>query len=369
MASRLLSSQPFKGIYILLFSLSSIPYLAFLSLCYAFKRFRPLPEWSHKASLGVAMFRVYLRIVTAIRYQRAPQLTPGKAKERFALIEPPVDLFSGILTSPTVKPAPVGVLWHPIRVQPDATDLEGKKVVLVLAGGAFVLGWDPEEAGRHIADMMSRHFKATNTLYVQYRLATPENRFPAALQDTLTAYSYVLGLGVAPKDVFLSGDSSGGNLVIALLRYLETPQAKLPRPGGAMVWSPWVKITSDAGREYDHSEGSRVDLLFGPLLDWGANVYKPQGHLSHEVEPFISPLNHPFRIRTPLFIQSGASEALYPLIRDFAEEMSAVEGNKVRFHESELMPHDILLCHSVLGLKAQVGVAVDEAHEFFEHIS
>lgn len=146
MASRLLSSHPFKGTYVLVFSLIAIPYYAFLSLRYAFKPLRPLPEWSNRLSVWTAMFRVYFRVVTAIRYQRAPQLTPGKSKDRFSLLEPPKDIFSGVLASPTVKPAPVGVVWHPARIHPGATDLASKKVVLVLVGGAFVLGWDPEEA-------------------------------------------------------------------------------------------------------------------------------------------------------------------------------------------------------------------------------
>ncbi|KAI1370942.1 alpha/beta-hydrolase [Hypoxylon crocopeplum] len=357
MDSHLLSSQPFKGIYILLFSFVGLHYFAVLALLYAFRPLRPRPEWSYRLCLGVAMLRVYFRALTATRYQRAPQLTPGKAKDRFALLEPPEDLFSGVVASTTVKPAPVGVLWHPARVEPGATDLTGKRVVLHLPGGAFVLGLDPEQVGHSVADIMIQYFQATNILYVQYRLATPTNRFPAALQDALTAYSYVLGLGVAPKDVFLSGDSAGGNL------------AKLPVPGGAMIWSPWVKVTPDAGRVYDDSEGSRVDYLFGPLLDWGANAYMPKGDLSHEAQPFVSPLNYPFQTRTPLYIQAGTSEAFYPSIKGFAEKQVAVEGNRVRFHESELAPHDILLSHPVLGLTAQFEAALDNAREFFEHIS
>lgn len=134
-----------------------------------------------------------------------------------------------------------------------------------------------------------------------------------------------------------------------------------------MLWSPWVKVTPDAGQEYHRFAASRVDLLFSPLLDWGANAYIPRD-VMHEAAPFISPLHHPFQTRTPLFIQARASEAFYPLIRSFAEELSAVESNRVRFHESELAPHDIFLSHSLLGITAQVEAAVDDARDFFENI-
>lgn len=137
-----------------------------------------------------------------------------------------------------------------------------------------------------------------------------------------------------------------------------------------MVWSPWVKVTPGAGREYDHSEGARVDLLFGPLLDWGVNAYRPQGHLTREVEVFISPLHHPFRTQVPLFVQAGGSEAFCPLIKDFAQEMSAVDAaggnNKVRFHKSELMPHDIFFCRPMLGVDSQVGLAIDDARKIIK---
>jgi hypothetical protein len=68
-------------------------------------------------------------------------------------------------------------------------------------------------------------------LYVQYRLAGPNAPFPAAVQDLLTSYHYVLDLGVTPENITLVGDSAGGNVVIAFLRYLETGQSLLPRPG------------------------------------------------------------------------------------------------------------------------------------------
>lgn len=224
------ASQPFKGIYILMLLVKTPVYLALLSIRYASKSFRPVSEWSFKACLANAGFRAFFHFATATHYQRPRQLEPGKSKERFVLIQPPdTNLFSGVLVPTSVKPAPVGAVWHPNAVQKGEPTRQ--KIVLQFAGGAFVLGWDPEQVGHGIADIFTHHFKATNTLYAQYRLATADTHFPAALQDSLSVYHYVLNLGIRAEDIFLSGDSAGGNLVLALIRYLETSQTQLPLPG------------------------------------------------------------------------------------------------------------------------------------------
>lgn len=226
------ASQPFKGLYTLLVIVKTPVYLALLSLRYAFKSLRPVPGWSFQTSLATAWIHAFFSFLTATRSQRPLQLEPGKAKERFVLIQPPdANLFSGVL-APTgsITPAPVGAVWFPTAVSEGGPSRQ-RKVVLHFAGGAFVLGWDPEQIGRDLAHMLTQQFQATNTLYVQYRLAGPATHFPAALQDALTAYHHVLNLGVRAEDIILSGDSSGGNLVLALLRHLATSQPQLPSPG------------------------------------------------------------------------------------------------------------------------------------------
>lgn len=70
----------------------------------------------------------------------------------------------------------------------------------------------------------------------QYRLASDSStRFPAAMQDGLTAYMYLLGQGVSPRDIVLSGDSAGANLVVALVRYLTEEKGFLPLPRVVIV--------------------------------------------------------------------------------------------------------------------------------------
>lgn len=120
--------------------------------------------------------------------------------------------------------------------------------------------------------------------------------------------------------------------------------------GGVMLWSPWVYITADAGKEFTHLPNADGDVLIGPLLQWGADAYLPKGDMTDEVKAFVDPLHHPFRTQAPVFIHGGSGEDFYDLIKFFATEMSEVEGNRVKFHTSELAPHGIFAMHEPLGL-------------------
>lgn len=80
---------------------------------------------------------------------------------------------------------------------------------------------------------------------VQYRLSGYGglNPFPAALQDALAAYVFLVReLKVPASQIIVAGDSAGGNLTIALLRYLAEfgEQIDVPLPKAAVVHSPWV---------------------------------------------------------------------------------------------------------------------------------
>ncbi|KAK6948365.1 hypothetical protein Daesc_010131 [Daldinia eschscholtzii] len=359
------ASQPFKGVYILLFSLKTVASLSLLSVLYVFKPFRPVPEWNFKVSIARSVLRAAFRYFTSTRYQHPRQLEAGKSGDRFILITPPdPTLFSAPLASAEITPAPVGAVWHPAPIQQGQGN--GQKVIMQFAGGAFVLGWEPNETAKTLSGYFSEHFKTAKVLYVQYRLAAPGTYFPAPIQDALTAYNYVLSLGVNPKDVILCGDSAGGNIVLALLRYLQTSPGKLPLPGGAMVWSPWVHVTPHAGEDYTKSRNSDVDLLYAPLLDWGADAYIPKGDLTPEAQALISPLGHPFKTETPIFVHAGGREAFFDAVHSFSEEMATVEGNRIKFHESKFTPHDLLLTNAQLSLDAELHEALKDAQTFIE---
>ncbi|KAI0977019.1 Alpha/Beta hydrolase protein [Xylaria arbuscula] len=362
------SSQPLKMVFTVLFVCRTAPQLLFNSLQYIFPPLRPVSTWSFKTSIGVKMLRAVFEYSTATRYQRLPQSISGKSQPRFVLIGPPdPQLFFGIFNPTSVRPTSVGAVWHPAPVSKDHPVSEVRKVAIVVPGGAFVLGWDPEETGRAMLNVLSKHLGTTNTLYVQYRLAGPEARFPAAVQDLLTVYHYVLNLGIQPENISLVGDSAGGNLVLALLRFLGTAQTPIPTPGRALCFSPWVDVTLESGLKYEQSAASRTDLLDGSLPTWGASAYIPDGELTEQTSAFISPLNHPFATKTLLFIATGGMEGLLDSICKFAEQKSGINGAQVRLHVSKHMPHDFFLTYPVLGTESEIATALGDALSFFEH--
>lgn len=364
------SCQPFKAIYAVFFLLAAPPRLTLLFLLYLAKPLRPLPEWSVKANIVSAMLRMSSQYSTATRSQRLLYSDPRTAKERHSRVEPPPqDLFTGVLEGSKhhgIEPAPVDVVWFPSPAPRDVAELQKQKVVLYFPGGAFVIGFSYGLLGKNAADSFAAHMKQSRTVWAQYRLSgTPETRFPAALQDAVTSYHYLLSLGIDPGNIILSGDSAGGNLALALLRYLESSSSPLPLPGGAVVFSPWVHVTAHAGHDYEQSKNSLSDTLSAPFLQWGAESYLPL-EAAEDTQPYISPLHHPFKLSTPLFIQAGTAEGFHDDIKSFAQEMAQLNGHRVKFHATPLAPHDLVFNHKLFGMTEEMNGATKEACKFLE---
>jgi epsilon-lactone hydrolase len=109
--------------------------------------------------------------------------------------------------------------------------------LLHLHGGGYcrgsAFGYRPLAGGLALA-------ADAGVLVPDYRLA-PEHPFPAAIEDSIRAYEWMLERGLAAEEVTLSGDSSGGGLVVSVL--LTLGQRGLPQPGGAVLMCPWVDLT------------------------------------------------------------------------------------------------------------------------------
>ncbi|CAE6380545.1 unnamed protein product, partial [Rhizoctonia solani] len=96
--------------------------------------------------------------------------------------------------------------------------------------------------------------------------------FPTAVIDALSGYNYLINtLGFKPQNIIIAGDSAGGNLVLAVARYLrDNPQIGLPLPGGLLLVSPWCDLGETHYKKRpnglsakNHDQGS--DMLSG---DW-----------------------------------------------------------------------------------------------------
>ncbi|PQE16181.1 alpha beta hydrolase fold-3 domain containing protein [Rutstroemia sp. NJR-2017a BVV2] len=221
-------------------------------------------------------------------------------------------------------------------------------------------GWGPLILAKHLQGPV---------LQVQYRLAIEDlSYFPAALQDGLTAYSYVINeLGVPAENVVLSGESAGANLVLAMIRYLSSGDGKgtllLPRTG--LPWSPWVNLVPNQ-LTLDEHPNARSDYMEGSILEWGASRFTPPG--LDRGHPYISPFGNEFRSPVPLFVHSGTAEVLHDEHVGFAKAMRAC-GTEVGFLESENAPHDIFGAGIILGFVDEAEVAVQKATAFVERVA
>jgi monoterpene epsilon-lactone hydrolase len=109
-------------------------------------------------------------------------------------------------------------------------------IVLYLHGGGFVFG--SRRTHRHLAAAISVTTRRPVFL-VDYRHA-PEHPFPAAANDVLAAYRWLLRTGHAPDSITVMGDSAGGHLTAGLLADLS--RRRIPMPAGAVMFSPFLDL-------------------------------------------------------------------------------------------------------------------------------
>ncbi|KAM3437965.1 hypothetical protein NHJ13734_004369 [Beauveria thailandica] len=365
------ATQPLKALCIAYFYLSAPPYLLYLVLKFSLlQRLRPHPRLGLRANVGNPLVRALFGVLT---YTRSPRLVaenlPRDKTRVTAVPVPSAPLFTGVLASdPSIKPAAQKALWFP-RAPPADASLAAETVVLHFPGGAFVVEVGHEAFGRRAADVMLHGGQAARFVWAQYRLAsTPNQGFPAAVQDALTFYAHLLSLGYDAKNIVLSGDSAGGNVALALLRYLEATRA-LPLPRGVMAWSPWVEVTPRAARDFAETNAAATDILTPEFLQWGADAYLPNSGrggrgLSDEVAGYVSPLHRAFATSVPVFLHAGEAEGFCSSVRRFSDEMEEVNGNKrVRFHGTPHAVHDLLLVWEGQGMRKEAEAAVSDAWE------
>ena len=142
-----------------------------------------------------------------------------------------------------------------------------------------------------------------DVLGFDYRLA-PEHPYPAALEDALKAWDYLMLLGYGARDVILAGDSAGGNLALVLALKLKAEGRFLPR--GLVLMSPWTDLTA-SGKSY--RTRAEVDpVLNAEYINRMTKAYIPEGE--NLENPLISPLFGDFKGFPPVYIQVGENEIL-----------------------------------------------------------
>lgn len=199
------------------------------------------------------------------------------------------------------------------------------QVLLYLHGGAFVFGLSPLhiEMLAYLARTMT-----TRILAVDYHLA-PKHSFPAALDDCVAAYRWLLEESFSAKDIVIAGDSAGGNLTISTLMKLR--DSGDPMPAAAVCLSPVTDLTNR-----DRHFAPEHDPLLHPRLIKKAN----RSYIADDdaKNPLISPVFADWRGLPPLLIHAGEDE----ILRDDAirsEKMAREAGVDVRLEIYPRMWH------------------------------
>jgi monoterpene epsilon-lactone hydrolase len=182
-------------------------------------------------------------------------------------------------------------------ISPPAANAE--RVLLYLHGGGYILG-----SLKTHRDLVARLSSAAGvrSLLIEYRLA-PEHVFPAAIDDALTAYRWLLAGGTKPEHIILAGDSAGGGLTLALLQTLRDKD--IPMPAGAVLLSPWTDLV---GTVESRTSRNEADPIFtGERINALASFYVGNEDAHN---PLISPINADLRGFPPLRIDVGYDEVL-----------------------------------------------------------
>ncbi|CAI6098778.1 unnamed protein product [Clonostachys chloroleuca] len=328
---------------------------------------RPHRKWTVKQTLMCRLMYALVDMNSRIGITEPISLKPNKEGGRFQVIDPPgADDLKGPLSTTRASPGKVGATWFP---EAPGKDLGSKIIVLYIHGGAFVMGDGREEFAGFAGRNLVMAAKADAVLSLQYRLSGYARRdpFPAALQDALAAYLYLLReLGVPPSQIIFCGDSAGGNLVIALLRYIQEFGGDLgtPAPRCAALFSPWVAPLS---YNVHQSPRAHSDFLPTSFLRWGALSYSAdlEDPASH---PYITPLGHSFKTGVPLFVNVGTAEIFLGDIEKWVKEMQKVEGNQIDFHKEDAALHDTFLLGNVLGFEESALEKMRVLGEFIRNL-
>lgn len=174
-----------------------------------------------------------------------------------------------------------------------------KYVILYCHGGGYSTG------SSIYARTLTTKLAASTSMDVlsfDYRLA-PEHPYPAALEDAMKAWDYLMLLGYGARDVIVAGDSAGGNMALSLVLKLKKQNRILPR--GLVLMSPWTDLTS-SGKS--HLTRAEVD----PVLNEEYLKSMIENYASGQAldDPLISPLFGDFEGFPPTYIQVGDNEVL-----------------------------------------------------------
>jgi epsilon-lactone hydrolase len=284
-----------------------------------------------------------------LEQQKALAKSASQAKSPQELRSVMAAAFSAFPSAGEVKCEPVnanGVEAEWITAKNAAPD----RVILYLHGGGYVMG--SINTHRELVARLSKAAQARG-LAIDYRLA-PENPFPAAVDDSITAYRWLLAQGYKPERIVIAGDSAGGGLAVSTLLALRDLGAALPAAGVCI--SPWVDFEAEG--ESMTSRAAQDPLVSRDMILNLAKMY--MGEKGSLREPLAAPINAYLNDLPPLFIQVGNSETLLDDSTRLADKAKEA-GVDATLQIWDEMPH---VWHLAAPVLPEGQEAIDKIGEF-----
>ncbi len=283
----------------------------------------------------------------------APQLSVEP--DKIAQSRKSMNLFGRIMPSARgVKIRPISYGGVPCE-QHQPRNAPSNRVLVYFHGGGYCVG--SPVSHRHVISRLACKAKM-RAVAPDYRKA-PEHSHPAPIDDAVVVYSALLEEGVKPENIYLAGDSAGGNLVLATL--LRLRELSIPMPAAACCISPWTDLSMSG-----ETISSKVDadlVLTPTLLNQFATHYTagtPFDDCGNDSA--ISPLAADLNQLPPLLIQVGSEEILLDDSLRIAEKAKK-EGVHVELQIWEKMQH---VWHYSFPMLKDGRLAIDEIASFFD---
>lgn len=277
------------------------------------------------------------------------------------VIDPDADVATmrqGMESMVGTMPAPEGMKAVPVDaggVPAEWVTMPGvrnDRALLYLHGGGYVIG--SINTHRALAARLSRDLDA-KVLIIDYRLA-PENPHPAAVDDAVAAFRFLVAEGFAANQIVLAGDSAGGGLTVATLLALRDAGEALPAAGACL--SPWFDLGGTGDSNTTRAASDPVVNMPGLLRM--AQMYI--GDRKPEEVPTGSPLYSDPKGLPPLLLQVGDVEILLDDSTRFAEKASAA-GVDVQL---EVWPEMVHVWHAFGDMVPESKDAVEKVAKFLD---
>ncbi|KAI6110206.1 Alpha/Beta hydrolase protein [Pisolithus croceorrhizus] len=367
--------QPWKTFY-LTFQLLTLA-LVYLPICAVIYLFaRPNPTWSWKHAMRVALTRrlnpigIVLGKVPFDSDYRA--IESGSGVEGVWMDEVPhlmnaeLKIWSSVAKVTSIR---IPGYWYAktsLSPKPPTPIAAGQKVFLFLHGGGFThMSAHPKSpisvVPRSLVELTD---DAPYALSIEYRLSSTypfaeEHSFPTALLDALAGYNFLARvMGYDPSDIIVAGDSAGGNIALALTRYLVenkgSTEVSLPGPPGHLLVSSPV---TDMSNSHVTPGSSTLTNDKDIINDFYTNPYDTPYRVLAYVGSFgagiascnryvspasLSPLVQAHFIGFPrTFIIAGGMEVFLDQIRSLRDKMVKDMGvTQVTYYEAADAEHD-----------------------------